>query len=264
MLHVCYLEAVKSVGVLAQDIAYYNRLPDDHADRSYHWLYNMVNHYLARTRKEAVTANIRRGLGPLLAPLNQTQRSGTVAAIENSTNKKEPKGKGKGKDKKKKESDDVGGGSWQKLPKKEMPCKYFFSNDPTTKCHRGDDCQFSHTKSDRPKQSPKGGAKGGNPNDKSKIICPSLVKSGKCQQGDGCPHSHSPKLLALKTTFPCRYVVNNETCPHGKSCKYSHVPEVIKGARQDKGKSKGKGDAKDGSVATPFVPASLDIDVART
>ena len=136
-LHVFYLEAVKSVGVLAQDIAYYNRLPDDHADRSYHWLYNMVNHYLARTRKEAVTANIRKGLGPLLAPLNQTQRSGTVAAIENSTNKKEPKGKGKGKDKKKKESGDVGGGSWQKLPKKEMPCKYFFSNDPTTKCHKG-------------------------------------------------------------------------------------------------------------------------------
>ena len=98
-LHAFYLEAVKSIGVLAQDIAYYNRLPDDHADRSYHWLYNMVNHYLARTRKEAVTANIRKGLGPLLAPLNQTQRGGTVAALEDSTYKKEPKGKGKGKGK---------------------------------------------------------------------------------------------------------------------------------------------------------------------
>ena len=162
VLHVFYLEAVKSVGVLAQDIACYNRLPDGHPDRSYNWLYKMVNHYLARTRKEAATANIRKGLGPLLAPLNQTQRSGTVAAIEDSTYKKDPKGKGKNKDKKKKkEPNDVGGGSWQKLPRKDMPCKYFFSNDPATKCHRGDDCPFSHTKADKSKQSPKGGAKGG-------------------------------------------------------------------------------------------------------
>ena len=66
--------------------------------------------------------------------------------------------------------------------------------------------------------------------------------------------------LPLRQSKACHKIRDNETCPHGKSCKFSHDPEVCKAARQEKGKSKGKGDAKDGSVATPFVPTSLHTD----
>ncbi len=55
ILEVIYYEAVKSFPHISEDIAHYNRLEDGAGgDRSYKFLYEIVNRQMARKRQEAV------------------------------------------------------------------------------------------------------------------------------------------------------------------------------------------------------------------
>ena len=56
MLEYIYNEAVKDHTKIATEIAHYNRLEDDeeHEDRSFQYLYEAVNRYIRRNRREAM------------------------------------------------------------------------------------------------------------------------------------------------------------------------------------------------------------------
>ena len=101
-----YFDKIKNFVGLKEDIAHYQRLDEQlsHPDRSYHYLYGVVEKYIERTRRENVKRSREKGLGPMLvgavpgAPA-RPKRPGGIGNGKGKGNKGKGKGKNKGKGK---------------------------------------------------------------------------------------------------------------------------------------------------------------------
>ena len=88
----------------------------NHPDKSYHYLYGVVEKYIERTRRENVKRSREKGLGPMLvgavpgAPARGLKRSGGKGNGKGKGNK----GKGKGKNKDKGKGKGTGNGKGKK------------------------------------------------------------------------------------------------------------------------------------------------------
>ena len=87
-----YYDKIKGHPSLKEDLAHYNRLDEqlDHPDRSYHYLFGVVEKFITRTHRDNVKRSREKGLGPMLV--------GAVPGAP-ATEFKRPGGKGKGKGK---------------------------------------------------------------------------------------------------------------------------------------------------------------------
>ncbi len=265
ILHELYLGQVQHLSELKDSIAYYKRLDDDHPDKSYKWLYDLVEKHITWKRKEQVKKSLHKGIGPVLHP--------ALGAKGKKGNGKGKKGKGKGKGKTKKggKTKKPRSSSLSASQKKKTLCQYWARG--VCRHESAKDCGFRHSHDEQrppkkpkkpkakakakavpapPKKHPAAGNRASS--EKKKKLCREF-KKGTCGKSHAdCPFSHSQKLLATKTTKACSMFMQGN-CTKGKACNYSHETSVIAAA---KAKAKGKAKAK----ATPAIGRLMKLACA--
>ena len=260
-----YFDKIKNFVGLKEDIAHYQRLDEqlNHPDRSYHYLYGIVEKYIERTRRENVKRSREKGLGPMLvgavpgAPARGLKKSGGKGNGKGKGNK----GKGKGKNKDKGKGKGTGNGKGKKGRKgkgsgrsaaaptqtpaelKQIPCRFFARGG--CRHQSGKDCPYSHSAAEQPAQkkpNPKQKGKGNNKGKsapavstpaperswKKDFLCKKFM-NGTCTKDHAtCEHSHSKKLLACKTRACPAHIAGQ--CLEKSWCRYSHDPAVCRDA----------------------------------
>ena len=248
ILHELYYGQVQHLAELKDSIAYYKRLDDDHPEKSYKWLYDLVEKHIAWKRKEQVKKSLHKGIGPALHPaLGAKGKKGKGKG-------KKGKGKGKGKTKKSGKTKKPRSSSLSASQKRKTLCQYWARGVCRHESER--DCGFRHSHEERkPKKRPKAKAKAKavpappkkHPaaadrasSEKKKKLCREFKKGTCSKSHQDCPFSHSQKLLATKTTKACSLFMQGN-CTKGKACSFSHESSVVAAA---KAKAKTKAKAK--------------------
>ena len=200
-----FLEQLRKAPALNETVAYCDRQPLGHHDKSYNFLLNSVNMHLIRLKKEknrqALEGTLQRRIAP--APekkpchafLAGNCKYGDSCKLSHDV-RPDAKGKGRGKnrpkstsgrdkrDKKDKPRDGEAG------ERKQNPC-YDYSHG---KCKRGKDCPYAHRKLTDSEKSRRERYESRSPTPKKKgpkvKVCPAFLK-GNCHLGKACTMSHA-------------------------------------------------------------------------
>ena len=150
-----FLRQIRQAPQLREDLAYYDRLPIGHEDKTYMFLITSVRRYVSRQRAKATREATHQSL------------AGEAADPKAAAPAPKPKAKGKAKSKAKAKAKSSGGGDAPAAKakakpkakakagaKSSTPCKFFAMGT----CKFGDGCSYSH-KDDAPAAEAKAKAK---------------------------------------------------------------------------------------------------------
>ena len=78
-----YYEKIKNFAGLKEDIAHYDRLDEqaDHPDKSYDYLFGIVEKYITENHRDAVKKSRNKGLGPMLAGISNAYAAPSLSLI---------------------------------------------------------------------------------------------------------------------------------------------------------------------------------------
>ena len=218
-LHDILYEKIKGSKLMAFSLHYYEEKVDDHPEKTYDYLINMISKHIKLKREEKNREMKNQSLKHLAsrykalpvttdsdvpkakalgapkakAPPADPPRNDTAAPVlADPKNKLHDKGKGKGKGNGKGKGKGKGRDRTRSpsaprtaAEKKKVPCRFYFGTGAT--CTKGRDCEYSHSKDSPRANSPTGDRKS---------VCYAFMQ-GKCTKGKDCKYVHDKKALAV-------------------------------------------------------------------